>query len=59
MVRENNHRNVFEVVYESDWCWRMGCTTCGNTSFEIQETQCSTDYREYVLELVYDDFQSQ
>ena len=28
-ITENNH-NAFEIICESDWCWRMYCSTCGN-----------------------------
>ena len=33
MARQDGNRNAFEVICESDWCWKIGCTTCGNTPF--------------------------
>ena len=35
MIKKLNHsdRNAFEVICESYWCWKIGCTTCGNTPF--------------------------
>ena len=33
MVRQDSNRNAFEAICESDWCWKIGCTTCGNTPF--------------------------
>ena len=33
MVRQDSNRNAFEVICESYWCWKIGCTTCGNTPF--------------------------
>ena len=33
MVVVDNSRNAFEVICESYWCWKIGCTTCGNTPF--------------------------
>ena len=33
MVRQDSNRNPFEAICESHWCWKIGCTTCGNTPF--------------------------
>ena len=33
MVRQDGNRNAFEAICESVWCWKIGCTTCGNTPF--------------------------
>ena len=33
MVRQDSNRNAFEAICESHWCWKIGCTTCGNTPF--------------------------
>ena len=33
MARQDSNRNAFEATCETHWCWKMGCTTCGNTPF--------------------------
>ena len=36
VISEDKRRNAFEAMCElaqEGWCWRLGCTTCGNHSF--------------------------